>query len=260
MPKAELVYANVLDNRVFEAEGEGGPPLVYTVSLPGRALPFAVLRDWKAPQGTVAEYFQLIAPSGNVAYAKPPTTRFMPGQMDLTRIVDLTTDAILQELGIYLASFLIDGEVQGQAEFQVLLQQAPQKLPKEVEDALRKSDVIWVGVEANGRDRAIPAWFAYRQGRIYVLHTADQATGEQVVPGLPDAREVVVVTRHKYRDTRAQRFHASVRVIPPGTQEFEELAGVLADRRRDRHGPPQDAVQKWRQSCVIAELTPTIPA
>jgi hypothetical protein len=68
----------------------------------------------------------------------------------------------------------------------------------------------------------------------------------------------VVVTRWKYRDTRSQRFHAAVRIIEPSEAEFDQFAAVLADRRRDRHGPPQDAIKKWKSSCVIAELTPAI--
>ncbi|MGH2653012.1 MAG: hypothetical protein ACRDHV_01510 [Actinomycetota bacterium] len=259
MPKAELVFANVLDNRIFEAEGEGGQPLLYTISIPGRALPFTVVRYWKAPQGYVNEWFELIAPSGKKAHASKQTVRYMPGQMDLTIVRDSVADAVLDELGVYAASFLVDGEVQGQVECQVLLSAAPQKLPKEIEDALRKSDVIWVGQEMNGRDRAVPVWFAYQQGRIYLLHTSDPGAGEQQIPGLPDAPELVVVTRHKYRDTRQGRFHAAVRLIEPDDPEWGGLAAVLADRRRDRHGPPQDAIDKWKSSCVIVELTPTIP-
>lgn len=260
MQRAELVFANVLDTRHLEAEGETGQPFVYTNTPGGRALPFAVIRHWKAPQGYVSEHFQLIAPSGRVSYASDPQTRRMPGQMDLARITDIVRDAIFHELGIYAATFLIDGEIQAQADFQVVLQSAPQKLPKDVEDSLRKSDVIWVGVEANGRDRAIPVWFVYRQGRIYVLHS-NEGSGEQVIPGLPDASELVVVTRMKYRDSRTNRFPASVRLIPPESPEFDQVAAPLADRRRDRHIPPQDLIRKWRAaSCLIAELTPAIPA
>jgi hypothetical protein len=260
MQRAELVFANVLDTRIWESEGQGGQPLVYSISLPGRALPFIVARYWKAPQGFVVEHFELIAPSGKTAYANERRATRMIGQMDLTQLVDVVEDAVFDELGVYAASFLIEGDVQGQVEFQLLLQAAPQALPKEVEDALKKSDVIWVGEERDGRDRAVPVWFAYRQGRIYVLHTSDSDTGEQQIPGLPDAPELVVVTRRKGRDTRADRFHAAVRLIEPDDPEFEGLAGLLADRRRDRHGPPQDAIKKWRSSCLIAELTPEVAA
>ena len=258
MPKAELVFANVLDGRIWESQGEGGQPLVYTVSLPGRALPITVARHWKAPQGYVTEHFQFVAPSGRTAYESQRRIRRMTGQMDLTKIVDMTTDATFEELGIHAASFLIDGEIQGQVEFQVLLQAAPQTLSKDFEDAIKKCDVLWVGIEENGRDRAVPVWFAYNQGRIYVLHTDERGSGEQSIPGLPDAPELVVVARFKYRDTRARRFHAAVRLIEPGSPEFEQFAAVLADRRRDRHGPPGEAIGRWRSSCVIAELTPAV--
>lgn len=258
MPKAELVFANVLDGRLWESAGDGGQPLVYTVSIPGRALPLTVARYWKAPQGYVTEHFEFVAPSGKTAYRSELRVRRMTGQMDLTQITDVVDDAMFEELGIHGATFLIDGEVQGQVEFQVLLQAGPQQLSKDVEDILKKTDVIWVGVEHDGRDRAVPAWFAYSQGRIYLLHTNDRDGGEQQIPGLPDAPELVIITRHKYRETRQDRFHAAVRLIEPGNPEFDQFAAVLADRRRDRHGPPQDAINKWRSSCVIAELTPAI--
>lgn len=257
MTQAELVFGSVVDRRMWENEGEGAIPLAYTIALPGRALPLVVTRYWKAPQGFVTESFEFVAPSGRVAYRSKPVVRKMPGQMDLTHVQNVVEDAIFEELGIYAASFQIDGETQGQVEFQVLLQ-APSGLSADIEEAVKKSDVLWVGEEANGRDRAVPVWFVYDQGRIYVLHSDERESGEQQIPGLPDAAELVVVTRWKYRDTRANRFHAAVRVIDPTSPEFDALAGILADRRRDRHGPPQEAIKKWKSSCVIAELTPTV--
>ena len=157
---------------------------------------------------------------------------------------------------MYLASFLLNGEVLGQTEFQVVLQAAPDKLDKETEDGLKKSDVIWVGVEHEGRDVAIPAWFVYRNGKIYVLSSNEPRLEEQTVPGLPDAKDLIVITRRKYRDTSLSRFHAAARVLEG--QEWEQAAALLADRRRSRAGPPQDSVKRWRGSCAIAELTPIV--
>lgn len=257
MANAELVFANVVDRRMWDSEGEAATPLVYAIALPGRALPLVVTRFWKAPQGYVTESFEFVAPSGRVAYRSEPHVRRMTGQMDLTRIEDLVEDAVLEELGIYAASFKIDGRTEGQVEFQLLLQ-APTGLPKDIEDAVKKVDVLWVGEESNGRDRAVPVWFVYDNGRIYLLHSDERESGEQQVPGLPDAAELVVLTRWKYRETRANRFHAAVRLIEPTSPEFDALAGMLADRRRDRHGPPQEAIKRWKSSCVIAELTPSL--
>ena len=168
MARAELVFANVADRRIWEKDGEGAIPLVYTIALPGRALPVVVSRFWKAPQGYVKESFELVAPSGRIAYSSEPQVRRMTGQMDLTRIEDLVEDAVFEELGIYAASFKIDGETEGQVEFQLLLQ-APTGLPKDIEDAVKKVDVLWVGEESNGRDLAVPVWFVYDNGRIYLM-------------------------------------------------------------------------------------------
>jgi hypothetical protein len=255
--RAELVFANVVDRRIFESEGEGAIPLVYTIALPGRALPLVVTRFWKAPQGYVNESFEFVAPTGRIAYRSPPHVRRMTSQMDLTRLDDVVEDAMFDELGIYAASFQIDGETQGQVEFQ-LLAQAPTGLAPDVEKAVKAVDVLWIGEEGNGRDNAVPVWFVYNEGRIYVIHSDDRDSGEQQVPGLPDAAELVVVGRWKYRETRSTRFHAAVRVIEPTSPEFDPIAGMLADRRRDRHGSPQEAIKKWKSSCVIAELTPSV--
>jgi hypothetical protein len=258
MPRAELVYANVLDGRVYDAEGIGGQPLVYTFAAPGRAFPFAVVRQWKAPQGVVIEHFELISPSGEKAYTSPPRVRRMPGQMDLTEIVDRVDDCVFPELGVYLVSFLIDGEVQGQVEFQVVFQMASEKLAKEVEEGFRKTDVVWIGIERDGADEVIPAWFAFQKGKVYVLHATNEAADEQRIPGADEGTDLLVISRHKYRDTRLNRFPVTCRVIPPSSPEFDQFAAALADRRRDRHGAPQEAIASWKKDCVILELTPNV--
>ncbi len=62
----------------------------------------------------------------------------------------------------------------------------PTKLSKEIEDGLKKSDVIWVGAEQPGGYVArSPAWFAYKNGRILVLSQREPGPPEQTVPGLP---------------------------------------------------------------------------
>ena len=230
--------------------------LVYLLSVPARALPFAVNRAWKAPTGYLPEEVQLIAPSGRVAYRVGPTARRLIGTMDLTRFEDVVEDAIFEEVGVYLASFLLGGEVLGRTEFQVVLQAAPERFGKEIEDGFKKSDVAWIGVEYEGRDVAIPAWFVYRNGKIYVLSSREPSLQEQSIPGLPEARDLVVVTRRKYRDTSLSRFHAAARILEG--PEWDQAANLLADRRRDRHGPPGDAIKRWRGTCLIAELTPIL--
>jgi hypothetical protein len=219
-------------------------------------LPFSIVRDWKVPTGYLPEEVQLVAPNGQVVYELGPTARFFFGSMDLTRFDHTIEDAVFEHVGPYLASFLLDGEVLGQTEFQVVLQAAPDKLPKDVEDGFKKSDVVWMGVEYEGKDVTVPAWFVYRNGKIYVLSSREPSLEEQTIPGLPEAHDLVVITRRKYRDTSLQRIHVAARLLEG--PEWEEGAKLLADRRRDRHGPPEDAIKRWRDSCAIAELTPVL--
>src|SRR3989475_5243110 len=258
MPAGELIFANVLDVRQRAAEGDAAEGLVYLLSVPARALPFAVLRDWKAPTGYIEEEVQLVAPSGKVVHEIGPAARHFLGSMDLTRFEDVVENAVFEEVGVYLASFLLAGEILGQTGFQVVLQAAPDKVPKQVDDGLKKSDVAWIGVEYQGRDVAIPAWFVYRGGKIYVLSSLEPSLEEQSIPGLPDANDLVVITRRKYRDTSLERFHAAARVLEGA--EWDQAAKLLADRRRDRHGPPEEAIKRWKGSSVIAELTPILSA
>ena len=250
------MFANVLDLRQRAGEGDMADGLVYLLSLHARALPFTVIRDWKAPTGYLVEEVRLTAPSGRVAHRIGPRPRHLLGSMDLTRFEDVVEDGRFEELGVYVASFLLEGDVVGQTEFQVVLQAAPEKLDKDIEDGLKKSDVIWVGIQHDGRDVTVPAWFAYRNGRIYVLSSNEPSLEEQTIPGLPDARDMIVITRRKYRDTSLGRFHVAARALEG--PEWEQAAALLADRRRSRPGPPQDAVKRWRNTSTIAELTPIV--
>lgn len=261
MAVGELVAAHVIDQRVFDAYGESGPDGLYLLGRPGRALPFTIFRAWKVPTGFVNEEVRFIGPSGRTMYRWGPTPRRMVGAMDLTVESDRINDAMFEETGLCVASFILEGEIVGEIEVPVSVQEAPIKLSKDVEDGLKKSDVIWIHDERAEQDTwyepsSAPVWFAYKNGRIFVLHQRESGPDEQTVPGLPDAHEVEVTTRLKGRDTAALRFPAAIRVL--AGPEWDEAAKALADKRKSRHGSPQESIQRWRGSCDIVELTPVI--
>ena len=151
MPEGELIYASVLDLADRQALGDAAPNAVYLVALDSRALPFAILRDWKAPSGYVSEEIELIAPSGRVAHRVGPLASRMYGQMDLTHLETVVEDAVLGETGGYLASFVLEGDVTAQLEFDVVLRASPAKLPQTFEDGFKRSDVVWIGLEVRGK-------------------------------------------------------------------------------------------------------------
>jgi hypothetical protein len=253
----ELVAATVVDKRVWDAYGEASAPGIYLLGVPGRALPFVVSRAWKVPTGTVAEEIRLIGPSGRTVYRWGPQPRRMIGMMDLTVEVDTIDDAILDETGTFVVSFIIDDVIVGETEVPVYVQASPTKLPKEIEDGFKKSDVIWIGVEHQGKRVTIPAWFAYKDGKLFVLSQKQPGPEEQTVPGVPGARELIVITRRKLRDTSLDEFHASFRLLEGA--EWEAAAKLLADKRKSRAGTPQESIARWRSTCHIAELTPVLP-
>lgn len=256
MSVGELVFANVADQRVWEAEGERATAGVYLAAVPGAAYPFTLFRAWKIGTGTVSEEVRFFGPSGTMAHRWGPVARRMLGSMDLTVESDVIEGARFTETGTHLASFIVDGEVVGEFEFPVHLQQAPAKLAKEFEDGLKKSDVIWVGVERDGKRRTAPVWFSYKNGRILVLSRSAGPGDEQHIPGIPGSDEVIIVTRRKGRDTSLEEFPAAVRLLEG--PEWEEAAKSLADRRRSRNGAPGESIARWRGACAIAELTPLI--
>lgn len=258
MPVGELVFANVIDQRVLTTHGRrDGPAGIYLLGVPGRALPFAVYRAWKIGTGTVTEEIRFWGPSGKLVHRWGPFPRRMLGSMDLTEELDAIEDARFEETGTHLVSFIVDDDIVSEIEVPVFVQEAATKLPKEVEDGLKKSDVIWLGVERDGARLTVPSWFAYKNGRILVLSQKEPGPEEQTIPGVPGASEVVVVTRRKGRETSLDEFHAAVRLLDGA--EWEEAAKALVDRRRSRVGSPAERIQRWRQSSAIAELTPILP-
>jgi hypothetical protein len=255
MTIGELVAAAVVDRRIWEAESDRSPDGVYLSTLPGPALPFVVFRAWKVPVGFVTEEVRFIGPSGRTIYRWGPEVQRMQGAMDLTTLVDTITNASFDESGTYVASFILDDEIIGEIEFPMYVQAPVTKLPKETEDGLKKSDVIWVGVDGPRR-RTVPAWFAYKNGKIYLLSQKEPGPQEQSVPGVPDAQELIVITRRKLRDTSLEEFTATQRKLEGA--EWEEAAKILVDKRKSRNGPPAESLTRWRGSCEIVELTPHV--
>ena len=254
----ELVAAAVVDARVWEAQGDMSPDGIYLTGQPGPALPFVMFRAWKIPVGTVLEEVRLFGPSGRMVFRWGPEYRQMRGMFDLTTEVDEVSQAVFDETGTYVASFVVDEQVLGEIEVPVYVQASPDKLDKGIEEGLKKSDVIWVGVDRHGRRTTAPVWFAYKNGKVYVLSQREPGPKEQTVPGIGEADEFVVITRRKLRDTSLNELQASGRVLEGA--EWEEAAKLLVDRRRSRNGPPSEALARWRSTCDILELTLNAPA
>ena len=62
MTIGELISAAVVDERVWDAQGDRAPDGIYLVGQPGPALPFVLFRAWKVPTGFVSRRIRLVGP------------------------------------------------------------------------------------------------------------------------------------------------------------------------------------------------------
>ena len=121
-----------------------------------------------------------------------------------------------------------------------------------VQEALKKSTIIWLRWKIEGVERTMPVWFLYDQkvGKIYVLSGERQ----QTIPGAARLRECDVIFRWKGKNARVAELPAAVRVIPPG-EEWDQVAERIAEKRLNIPGLPEETARRWRDECLILELT-----
>ena len=122
-----------------------------------------------------------------------------------------------------------------------------------VQESLKKSTIIWLRWRAaDGTDRTMPVWFLYdnKAQKIFVISGERQ----QTIPGAERLRECDVIFRWKGKNARIGEVPARVRVIPHG-QEWDEIAEKVAEKRLNIPGLPEDTARRWRDECVLLELT-----
>lgn len=122
-----------------------------------------------------------------------------------------------------------------------------------VQEALKKTTIIWLRWRTDGAERTMPVWFVYDQkagGKVYVLSGERQ----QVIPGASEMKECDVIFRWKGKNARVAELPASVRVLDRGP-EWDEVAEKIADKRLNIPGLPEDTARRWRDECEILELT-----
>lgn len=120
--------------------------------------------------------------------------------------------------------------------------------PNELDAALRKGGVVWVGGEQ-------PRWFAWSARRLLLV----TGPGEQPDAGLIDGRPARVVCRSRDTHARAAEFEASVRRLRPTDAEWTEIATTLAGARLNLTDA-QASIARWSDpSFAVWVLEPQLP-
>lgn len=122
-----------------------------------------------------------------------------------------------------------------------------------VQESLKKSSIVWLRWDVGGVERTHPVWFVYdnKTDKIYVISGERQ----QKLPGAETMRECDVIFRWKGQNSQVGEVPASVRVIEGNDPDWEQVAEKLAEKRLNIPGLPEETAQRWRESCVILELT-----
>jgi hypothetical protein len=120
-----------------------------------------------------------------------------------------------------------------------------------VEEATRRSGLVWV--TPGDADRTWPVWHVWHRSAVYVV------TGglEQPLPGIADGgRAVVAVRSRERRGGLLVEWTAEVRVVAPGTAEWDDVVPLLhAGRLNAPDGEQQP--QRWARESTVLRLTPT---
>jgi hypothetical protein len=64
-----------------------------------------------------------------------------------------------------------------------------------------------------------------------------------------------VILRWKGQNSSVAELPANVRVIEGNDPDWDEIAGRVAEKRLNIPGLPEDTADRWRDECVILELT-----
>jgi hypothetical protein len=121
-----------------------------------------------------------------------------------------------------------------------------------VEEAAKKSGVIWVRPLDAAPSSAQAAWHAWLDGAAYVV----TGGAEQRLPAIDTATEVVVTVPSKDKGGRLVTWVARPSLVEPGSAQWDAAVPVLhAKRLNAPDGEAQPA--RWARESRVIRLEPT---
>ncbi len=112
-----------------------------------------------------------------------------------------------------------------------------------VEEATRKSGLVWVNGQA--------LWHAWVDGAMCVVG----GPGEQPLQGLADGGTASVTVRSRDKGGRLVTWVGRVRLLPPGSPQWEAAAAELKGKRLNAPDGER-MVERWARECALFRLTP----
>ncbi|MGH3443162.1 MAG: hypothetical protein ACRDUY_14200 [Nitriliruptorales bacterium] len=258
MPQVELLSALVFDHETWdEAAGAIDPAIRVRGDLPGYPRAFVVDRVYRAAQGWYDESFALLDPDGEVVHQQDYARISLRGQMFEDRFRDVVRpEAQISGAGDHTMVFLIADRAVGRIPDFIVAPDSTEAagvLGDALEATLKKSAIVWLQIpQPRGGSVVRPAWFVYRDGRVFVLTGPD----EQDLTNIDQAEEVTLIARSKEIRSRIGSVPAAVRIVDRESDEFDEIAQLGLMTRLNLPDGMEAALARWKDSATLVELTP----
>lgn len=256
MARVKLMSALAFDPAAQPTDGGLDPSLHVRGELPASAQPFTIRRVYRGAQGIYEEVLALADPAGEVIWEAEPRRIELRGEM-FDELFELAVQGAVPigSAGEHTLLLYIDGELTGRVPVFVDAPgsvQAAGVLLDAAEVALKKGSICWLAIpQASGEVVQRPAWYVQQGQQLFVLTGPE----EQLLPGIEAAATVGVTVKSKDVKAAIGTLKAAVRVVEDEA-EFERIATLgLGTRLNLRDGDA--ALQRWKDTCTIVELTPT---
>jgi hypothetical protein len=255
MPYVELLSAMAYDLATFEEQGYPDPVLKVPGELPARARPFGINRVYKGSQGQYEESILILDKDDLVIWQRPWRLIELRGEMfeDLFR-TRVEPEVLIESADEHQLVFLIDGGEVGRIPLFIDAFEsavATGALGDAAETALKKGSIVWLSIpQQDGSTATRPAWYVQQGRKLFVI----KGDGEQELPNLENNESVDVTVKSKEVKAAIGTMPATVRVVDNNSDEFDRIANLgMGTRLNLQDG--EAALERWRASCTLVELT-----
>jgi len=253
--RVRVMSAMAHDIESHRSSGIADPAIRVIGELPGSTQTFEIARVYKGSQGLVEEVVALAAPDGEILWQSPSRVIELRGAM----FEDLFRTTVTERLSIgstaeHTLLLYLDGVLTARVPVFI---DAPHSasgagvLAEAAQAALKKSAVCWVTIpQPKGGSVTRPAWYVQQGTSLFVIEGGE----EQNLPGLSEASTVTLTIKSKDVKATIGTTEADVRLVTDDA-EFERIAALgLGTRLNLPDG--EHALERWKKTCVLVELTP----
>jgi hypothetical protein len=253
VPSVTIHDFRVTDAVLAQTDPDAGD-VVYLGPAGGAAFPFVVWRRLSAPGGVYMDASEIVDADGDLIDFLERKYE-LEGESLIQDVVDELRETVFPGPGTYKLRYFVYDDHVVDIPFEVVQSDPPHGavVPGPVDAALAKSTIAWVVVpQDDGTEITKAVWYAYDEGRVYVL----TGPGEQEVPGLASgSTHVRLIVRSKDVQSKVGEVTCVTQVLPKDAN-WDRVAREMLLGRRLNLPDGEKAVDRWRRECEIVQLTP----